>query len=76
MESVFIMVVLIVLIACSTSVIEKYLKTRRLERETDLDDDVYHELDNLRGRVEVLEKIVTDQKYDLAGEINRLERLA
>ncbi|MCZ6658900.1 MAG: hypothetical protein O7C67_16540 [Gammaproteobacteria bacterium] len=76
MESVFIMVVLIVLIACSTSLAEKYLKTRRLERETDLDDDVYHELDNLRGRVEVLEKIVTDKKYELSDEINRLERRA
>jgi hypothetical protein len=76
MESVFTMVVLIVLIACGTSLGEKYLKTRRLEKETAVDDDVYNELDHLRERVEVLEKIVTDKKYDLASEINQLERRA
>lgn len=76
MESVFTMVVLIVLIACGTSLGEKYLKTRRLERASAVDDDVYQDLDDLRERVEVLEKIVTDKKYDLASEINQLERRA
>ena len=73
---VFTMVVLIVAIACGTSLGEKYLKARRLERETELDDDVYQDLENLRERVEVLEKIVTDKKYDLATEISQLERRA
>ena len=75
---VFTMVVWIVAIACTAGVAEKWLKNRRLELEARQggDESVYAELDQLRERVEVLEKIVTDRRYDLSQEIDRLERQA
>ena len=65
------MVVLIVLIACSASVAGKYLKIRERER-AELDSAARQELDDLKSRVEVLERIVTDQKRDLSQEIDQL----
>ena len=48
-------------------------KTR--ERLEDLEEEVHDlraELDDARGRIEVLEKIVTDQKFDLGRQIDDL----
>ncbi|MDA1075354.1 MAG: hypothetical protein O3A63_11435 [Proteobacteria bacterium] len=74
---VFTMVVIIVAIACTAGVIEKVLKHRRNELEQQpVNDEVYEELDRLRVRIEVLEKIVTDESYQLNSEISRLERKA
>lgn len=74
MDSVFMMVVLIVLISCGAGVANNYLRNQRKRAEADADPEVRTELDRLRERVEVLEKIVTDEKFHLAKEINRLER--
>jgi cell division protein FtsB len=74
MDSVFMMVVLIVLISCGAGVANNYLRNQRKRAEADADPEVRAELDRLRERVEVLEKIVTDEKFHLAKEINRLER--
>ena len=41
-----------------------------------MDDDVYEELDRLRERIEVLERIITDEKYHLKKELDQLERSA
>ena len=60
---VFTMVVLIVLIACASSVINEHFKTRRKELEQLPNDEIYDEMEMLRERVEVLEKIVTDERY-------------
>ena len=74
---VFTMVVLIVLIACGTGVINEHFKTRRKELEqSSAGGEVLDELDLLRERVEVLEKIVTDKSYQLERDINHLERRA
>lgn len=69
---VFTMVVIIVFIACATSVAEKYFKNRAQQRSVQGNDDVQQALDDLRGRVEVLEQIVTDENYNLAKEIDSL----
>jgi hypothetical protein len=74
MEDVFIMVVLIVLISCGAGVINNYLRTQRLAAKAAPGEDMLAELDRLRERVEVLEKIVTDEKFHLAKEISHLER--
>ena len=74
MESVFIMVVLIVLISTCAGVMNNYLKTKRVAATAAPSDEVFAELEGLRERVEVLEKIVTDDKYHLNQEINRLEQ--
>lgn len=71
------MIVLIVLIGCGTGVLNEHFKTRRKELEhSSPDDDVYDEVEMLRERIEVLEKIVTDERYHLEKEINQLERRA
>ena len=70
---VFTMVVLILLISCGAGVLNNYLKTRRLASKAAPDEDQWAEFEQLRERVEVLEKIVTDDKYDLNKELNRLE---
>ncbi len=76
MDSVFTMVVLIVLIACGAGVVNNYLRTQRQVAKAAPGEDVLAELDQLRERVEVLEKIVTDDKYHLNQELDRLDKQA
>jgi cell division protein FtsB len=73
---VFTMVVLIVLIASAAGVANNYLKNRRLAMRNGGNGQVAAELEELRRRVETLEAIVTEEKYHLEREINRLERQA
>ncbi|MGE0624912.1 MAG: hypothetical protein AB7I04_12145 [Pseudomonadales bacterium] len=74
---VFTFVIIIVIIGCGTGVLSEYFKHKRKTAEFGKGDDgVYEELDRLRERVEVLEAIVTDEKYNLHKEIDRLERSA
>ena len=66
-------VVMIVLIGCTTGVIMEYLKTQQKKKETDLDhDDTVAQLDALEERIRVLERIVTEKKFDLRKEIDDL----
>ena len=73
---VFIMIVLIVLIGCGAGVLTEHFKTKRKELEQSGGDEVFEELEILRERVEVLEKIVTDERFHLEREISQLERRA
>ncbi len=73
---VFTMVVLIVLISCTAGVVGKYAHGRNRTQAIKVDDELRGELDGLKSRIEVLEKIVTDGKYRLAEEIAGLEREA
>lgn len=74
---VFTMVVIVVAIGCGSGVIHDYLKTRRLEAESKgrggADEAEFRALEE---RIRVLEKIVTDDRYDLRRELNRLDELA
>ncbi|MCY4565567.1 MAG: hypothetical protein OXE40_13975 [Gammaproteobacteria bacterium] len=74
MEGVFMMVVLIVLISTSAGVATRYIKLRQQQLGTQEDGGVREELEEVRQRVEVLEKIVTDRKFRLSDEIADLER--
>jgi hypothetical protein len=76
MEDIFIFVIVIVLISCGSGVINNYLKTKRQLADSMPDDDVYTEVEELRARVEVLETIVTDEKYQLQRDLDQLERTA
>lgn len=71
---VFSMVVLIVAVSCGAGMYNNYLKTKRLRGDVDGIEQYQEEIDDLRGRIEVLEKIVTDEKYELSRELNELER--
>ena len=73
---VFTMIVIIVAISCGAGAYNTYLKTRRLEAKSAPSEELTAELDALRQRVEVLEKIVTDEKYQLHRELNDLEKSA
>ena len=67
-------VVMIVLIACATSVVMEYLKNQRKKSATDdvASSDTTAQLDALEERIRVLERIVTENKFDLKREIDKL----
>lgn len=66
------MIVLVVAIGCGAGIAESYFKSKRYNRSSRLDEGLNQELAELRSRVEVLEKIVTDKKYQLERELDRL----
>ncbi|MAD06126.1 MAG: hypothetical protein CMP86_01800 [Gammaproteobacteria bacterium] len=67
------MIVLVVAIGCGTGVAESYFKTQRAKKsQQPADDATNKDLAELRQRVEVLEKIVTDRKYQLQRELDQL----
>ena len=71
---VFDMVALIVVVGCITSVITEYLKTKRKGGFNNVDmEDTLDRVDDLEERVRVLEKVVTDERYDLGREIDKLK---
>lgn len=66
-------VVCIVGIVCTASVIRDYLKTRAKKEESSADaDETLAQMEVLEERVRVLERIVTENKFDLKKEIDRL----
>ena len=72
---VFEMVVWIVIVGCIAGVISDYLKTRRKEMASgnvEALDDAMDRIDELEDRIRVLEKIVTDNRYNLSREIDDL----
>lgn len=70
------MIVTIVVVSCAAGAFNNYVKAQKHRTQNETSDDVQAELDALRGRVEVLEKIVTEEKYQLNRELNELERRA
>ncbi len=73
---VFTMVVIIVVVSCTAGVFNNFIQAKKKQQAADVDESLTTELDELRERVEVLEKIVTDEKYHLVRELNELERRA
>ena len=63
-------IVAIVLVA---NTIQQYLKIRHRDKDHGvIAKETQAQLDRLEERIRVLEKIVTENKYDLREEINRL----
>ena len=74
---VFEMVVLVTLIGCATSVISKYLATERKttkSMKSEEFDDALDRIEELEDRVQILEKIGTDEHRTLAREFNGLKQ--
>lgn len=70
-------IVWIVLIGVAGGVASDYFRSKRKNREEHEPRGFEQaDLDALRARVEVLEKIVTDERFDLKRELDRLERTA
>lgn len=74
--NVFEMVVLIVIVSCGAGVVNNWLKSRgkvdRSELEAQLSDRTA-QLEKLEQRMRVLERIITDRKYNLKEELHDLE---
>jgi phage shock protein C len=66
----FTMVVLIVLIVFGSKMLSRKQQFKNIPR----DEELLAELDHLRERVAILEEIVTDEKFQLQRDLNRLER--
>ncbi len=66
-------VVCIVAIACTAGVVTEYLKmrSRKEEGSADIDGTLAH-MEELEERVRVLERIITEKKFDLSKEIDKL----
>ncbi len=74
MNSPFYMVVWIVAIVMIASVIEKYLKLKAKNNDSNasLNEETAARIEELEERVQVLERIVTENKFDLRKQINDL----
>ena len=71
---VFTMITVIVVVSVAGGVYSNYLKSRRSDGDVSEREAMEAELDELRDRIEVLEKIVTDEKYHLSRELDALEQ--
>ncbi len=69
----FTMVFLIVLVVFGSRIAAGYLRDRA-QVAPEVNEELLGELDDLKRRVAVLEEIVTDGKFQLTQELNRLER--
>jgi hypothetical protein len=49
------------------------LKVKSINIKTEVEDEVSRQLKSQNDRIEVLEAIVTDKKYDLNESINNLQ---
>jgi hypothetical protein len=68
-------VVCIVAIVFTAQTIQKYLKIKNEER-TSQDpelEETLAQIERLEERIRVLERIITENKYDLSREISKLE---
>ena len=67
-------VVCIVAIVFTADTIQKYLKMKNKERDADpeLEETLAH-IEKLEERIRVLERIVTENKFDLKKEIDQLK---
>ena len=71
----FAMVVTIVAIVFTAQTIQQYLKMKTAEKKAEdpeLEETLLH-IERLEERIKVLERIVTENKYDLSKEINNLK---
>jgi hypothetical protein len=53
---------------------EQYVKLQLKQQTSKIDEDTQAVINELKQRIEVLEKIVTDEKYSLKDEINKLSK--
>jgi len=66
-------VVCIVAIVLAANTVQQYLKLRhRKEEKHVVAEETQAQLDKLEERIQVLERIVTENKFDLRQEINKL----
>ncbi|MFQ6004592.1 MAG: hypothetical protein ACE5OQ_03735 [Woeseia sp.] len=73
MNSNFLFVLGIIAIVMCASVIKTYLKQRDKKPEVDTEmEETLAKIDVLEERIQVLERIVTEHRFDLKKEIDQL----
>ena len=66
-------VVCIVAIVLAANTVQQYFKLRhRREDRSAIADETQAQLDALEERIKVLERIVTENRFDIRDEINKL----
>jgi hypothetical protein len=73
MNGTFVFVLCIIAIVTCGNIVSTYLKQRdkRPDNNEELEDTL-SKVDELEERIRVLERIVTEKRYDLKGEIDAL----
>lgn len=74
--NVFEMVVIIVIVGVVSSIIRESIRAKRIAGDSihkDALDDALDRIDDLEERVRVLERVVTDDRYDLKRQIDDLK---
>lgn len=67
-------VVCIVAIVFTADTIQKYMKMKNAEKKADPAlDEALAQIEKLEERIRVLERIITENKYDLKREISNLK---
>lgn len=73
MNGNFIFVLLIIAIVMASQVAKAYIKQRGKKPEVDPElEETLAKIDVLEERIQVLERIITESKYDLKKEIDNL----
>ncbi len=67
------MIIMIVGIVMCANVIKTYLRRRNVEPETNEElEETLAKIDTLEERIQVLERIITENRFDLKREIDSL----
>ena len=73
MNSALIFVLILVSIVMTANIIETWLKQKKKAPEIDEDlDDTLAKIEQMEERIKVLERIVTENRFDLKKEIDSL----
>ena len=73
MNSTFAFVLSIIAIVMCANVIQTYLKQRNKKPEVDAElEETLAKIDVLEERIQVLERIITEHRFDLKKEIDQL----
>lgn len=69
----FLFIVAIVAIVMTADTIQKYMKLKSRQQESNTDiDETLEKMEQLEERIRVLERIITENRYDLKREIDKL----
>ena len=71
---VFIIVIVSVVGGLVYAAYEQHVKLQLRTKKSQPDDETQATINELKERIQVLEKIVTDEKYSLKKEINSLDK--
>jgi hypothetical protein len=73
MNSTLVFIIVIVAIVFTADTIQKYLKLKKMKSDPDPElEEALLNIEKLEERIRVLERIVTENKFDLGREIDKL----